>query len=250
MRTWKQPGDSRLFTYDFTALLAGRTISSVVSIDNVARTGATQLTQEGLELVSTDAVQVEWSGGENGISYATTVKVQDSQGEEHELDGEILVAEITFTLPPGITSPYLAAEDYVARFGFEETVRITDEDRKGAVDGDKLQAALNDATDLANSYIGVRFDLPLATVPPVVVGIVADIAREKLYGLRVPQPVKDAADRARTMLKDIGAGRMALPDQDGIAVPETASGTALTSDSPHEGRVFNYDSMCGFGSIW
>lgn len=248
MRVWKQPSDARLFTYEFAALLAGRTIDHVISIDNIARSGATQLVQEGTELVSADSVQVEWSGGSNGISYVTTVKVEDSQGEEHELDGEILVAEIAFTLQPGIASAYLTAEDYVARFGYEETVRLTDEDRKGIIDGDKLLNALNDATQVAESYIGVKYTLPLNPVPPVVEGIITDLARERLYSQRPTQQVTGAADRARTMLKDISAGRMALPDQTGVGLPQTGLGSAQSSGEPHQGRVFNDETMCGYGS--
>jgi phage gp36-like protein len=245
-RTWKQPGEARWFTYDFTELLAGRTIQSFTTATSAGRDDPTdQLTQVGAPIVSDAVVQIEWGGGLDGETYATTVKVRDSQNEDQELEGEILVAEVEFVLPQNISSAYLTGEQYVARFGFEETVRVTDQDRKGTIDGTRLQAAIDDATELVTSYLGVRYTLPLNPVPPLVRGMVADLARERLHAQRPMPAITQAADRARTQLRDLSAGRMALPDQTGAEAEMATAGWAR-SGGVIEGTVFNLDTLDRF----
>lgn len=239
---WKQPGESKLFTYEFIDLLLGRTIAQVLTVTSIPRDGASNLTQEGPALVAGTVVQVEWSGGDNEMSYLTTVKIRDSQGQDHEVDGEILVKEVQFTVEPSIASTYLTGDEYVARFGEEETVRLTDQDRKQIVDKKRLEAALTDATDTAESYLGVRYPLPLTPVPPIVKGIVAALAREKLHSQRPTPQVTAEGDRARTMLRDLSAGRMTLPDATGAVLEETTDfGLALWGSA--DAIVFNSETL-------
>ena len=239
---WKQPGESKLFTYDFEPLLLGRTIATVLSVGNVARDGSTPvLVQEGATQTFPTLIQVEWSGGTDGKSYITTVKVRDSQGQDHELDGEILVADVSATVPVGIASTYLTGEEYVNRFGVEETVRLTDQDRKGVVDKARLEAALKDATDTVEAYLGVRYDLPLTPVPPLVKGLVAALAREKLHAQRPTVQVTAEADRARTMLRDLSAGRMTLADATGEELEGSGGGVAMWASV--DAAVFNAETL-------
>jgi phage gp36-like protein len=239
-RAWMQPDEQRLFTYDFTDLLQGRTITSMVGTpSSVARVGATTLTIDGTPLVTPTAVQVEWKSGTVGNTYLTTVKVMDSQGQEHELEGEIIIADVGFTLPDGsVTSDYLTGEDYVDRFGYEETVRLTDEDRTGVINLAKLQAAISDAVEIVNAYLGVRYTLPMVPVPTLVKGLVAALAREKLHTLRPTAQVTLEGDRARSQLKDISAGRMALPAPDG-SLPDLPTGGLASHGGCKDGEVFN-----------
>lgn len=245
-RVWKQPSEARWFTYDFAELLAGRTIASVTSAVSKGRNDVTHLlTQVGAPIVGATSVQVEWSGGIDGETYVTTIKVLDSQNEDQEMEGEILVAEVEFVLPKNLASAYLTGEEYVNRYGFEETVRLTDEDRKGTIDGARLQAAIDDATDTATSYLGVRYTLPLTPVPPLVKGLVAALAREKLHGQRPLPQVTAEADRARSQLRDLSAGRMALPDVTGVELPTGTIGLALIGGD-NFGTIFNADTLDRF----
>jgi phage gp36-like protein len=243
---WKQPAESKLFTYDFTDALVGRTIATVLSVTVIARDGVSALlTQDGPTLKFDQVVQVEWSGGVNGASYLTTVRVRDSQGEDHEMDGEILVSDVSFTVPVNLATTYLTADEYVARFGEEETVRLTDKDRKGQVDAAMLTAALKDATDLVEGYLGVRYPLPLTPVPPLVKGLVATLAREKLHSQRPTPQVTAEADRARSTLKDLSAGRMTLPDTTGVVLETTGIGD-LASWASFDAVVFNAEKLDRF----
>lgn len=164
MRVWKQPSERRVYNYDFTELLAGQTITAILSMTSVARTGVTTLTNVASTFTTTKA-QVTWSGGADGISYATTVKVRDSALQEHELDGEIFVSDATFILPTGITSTYLSGESYVERYGFEETQRLTDELRRNTIDGPTVMAAITDAQHFAEGYLATRYTLPISAPP-------------------------------------------------------------------------------------
>lgn len=238
-RVWKQPSESRWFTYDFSDLLAGRTIQSFTSATATERDDATKhLAQVGAPIQSPTAIQVEWSGGADGETYVTEVRVLDTQNEVHELNGDIAIFEIQSVLPTNISTAYLTAEEYVDRFGFEETVRLTDQDRTGTINGPTLQKALNDATELVSSYLGVRYTLPLSPIPELVKGLVADLARERLYSQRPTAAVTQAGDRARTMLKDLSGGRMALPDQTGVGLPVTSGGSARSGGDRLEADVF------------
>jgi phage gp36-like protein len=225
----------------------GRTIASVSSVVCVARDSVSALlVEESRTVDASGIVQLEWSGGVGDVSYLTTVKVTDSAGEVHEQDGEILVADVQFTVPVGLTSTYLSADEYVARFGTEETVRLTDQDRKNVVDRARLEAALKDATDTVESYLGVRYALPLSPVPQVVKGLVAALAREKLFSQRPTPQVTAEADRARSQLRDLSAGRMVLADVTG----ETLEGGTIVDSNwggVRDANVFNAEKLCGYG---
>jgi phage gp36-like protein len=244
-RAWKQPSEERVFPYDFSELLGAETIAEIISAVSVARTGVTTLVKDAEAFTATSA-QIKWSGGTDGITYATTVKVRDTAGQEHEIDADILVVNTSFVLPVGITSTYVSGEEYVARFGFEETVRITDEQRKGTIDGEALMAALADASQYADSYLAGRYTLPLATpVPEVLKKVVADLAREALHKTRPTPSVTANADRARSALKDLSAGRAVLLLEAGEVVESAATAGPQWSVSD-DATVFNSEKMARY----
>lgn len=247
MRVWKQPSDKRVFTYDFASFLGGATIAVILSATSESRTGspATALVKES-EATSDTAAQIGWSGGVDGVEYRTTVRVRDTANNEHELDGSIFVSDTKFVLPLGVTSTYLTGEEYVDRFGYEETVRLTDETRSGTIDGPAIMAALADASQLADSYVAVRYNLPLPIpVPEVLKQVVADLARERLHKTKPTPMVTANADRARSTLRDIAGGRATLVLDTGAEVespPETLPQWAQNDDA----TVFNSDKLAGF----
>lgn len=232
MRAIKQPGEKLTFPYDFAVSLGeGLTVANVIGTPSSTPRGTgANLSIVGVPTIDGTTVLVKWQGGVDGESYDTTVKVTDSAGDEHEIDGEIFVTESGFTLPKNLLSRYLTAEEYVNRYGYAETVRLTDEDKTGKVDGPKIEAALKDAADLADAYIGRRYDTPLVSTPRVVSTIVGALAREILHRARPLPEVVAAADRARQQLKDISSGAMILPVEAGDTEPTIGGNlNALTS---------------------
>lgn len=248
MTAYKQPGEALTFAYEFdNALPVGVTIAGIVAgfPASAARAAGANLVEAlAGRVVGARSVSIRWTGGVIGESYLTTVRITDSSGDSHERDGEIRVVDQGFTVPTGLSSRYLTGEEYVLRYGEQETVRLTDETRAGVVDGGRLETALRDASDFADGYIGTSYTLPLASVPRVVKSIVAALARELLHKTRPTPEVKDAADRARLQLKDIAAGRMTLPVDVGATAP-VSSGSRLARTSGDSSTAFK-DALAGY----
>lgn len=247
-RAWKQPAEARLYSYDFAPLLEGQTISSIFSTASEGRSDNTRTLTNDSQNYSSTVAQVKWSGGVDGETYRTTVVVLDALGQKHELEGEIIVFDRTFILPTGIAEPYLDAEAYVDRFGYDETVRITDEGSKGVIDKASLQAALSDAQQFADGYLATRYTLPIATPAPVMLQqIVADLARERLHTTRPTPQVTANADRARSLLKDLSAGRAVLPTATGELVDAAIPlGSSPIWGNSYGASVFNPDKLDRF----
>ncbi len=226
--TWKQPAEKRLYSYDFTEhLVGGRTISLILSATSAARSGVTTLTKVA-EVIASPLAQITWSGGTDGITYLTTVRIRDSANQEHDLDGEIVVADLGFSLPVGITSTYLTADEYVARFGIQETVSLTDEIGGGTV-GQGLGKALSDAAARIEAYLAGRHTLPLAATPEVLKVIAADLTRERLFTNHPTEEVTRRADQARKDLRDIATGNLVLIVDNAVVANNVADVPAVYS---------------------
>lgn len=226
----KQPGESPLsFVYDFTDMLGVATIAAASAATIVARGAGALMTRTAQGTVGTTVV-VQWSGGVDGETYLTTVEITDSNGDQHELEGEILCRDITYVVPVGVTTAYLTADQYVDIFGQAETIRVTDESKSGTIDRAKITAALVSASEFADAFLATRYTLPLVDVPSILSGIVADLARERLFKTRPTEAVTKAADAAREQLKLIARGTMVLNVAAGEVAP-SANANALPQTS-------------------
>lgn len=132
---------------------------------------------------------------------------------------------------------YAAQADLVARFGEVEIGQVADTDGSGEIDAALVARALADADAEIDAALAVRYQLPLATVPPLLTRIACDLARFALYTDQVPQAVELRAKNAVKMLADIAAGRVSL----GLAeAPDAAgSGNAVAVRAPS--RIFGPD---------
>jgi phage gp36-like protein len=240
---YKTPGEIKPVLYDFEDELAGATIETVEAVLAVGPAGAAELVAE-TQANSETTVAVVWKGGEDQADYATSVRVVSSDGTVLETGGEISVRAYQGIVPE-IPGTYLSAAEYVDRFGRLETVQLTDESNQGLIDADKLGRALQDSTQEVDSYLAGRYVLPLVPVPGVIAGIVADITRLRLHRNLPPDEVRDAAARARTMLKDMADGRAKLPGQDGTVAPAASSGSPSYSSAP---RVNTADTAARFST--
>lgn len=152
---------------------------------------------------------------------------------------------------------YLTVDQYVETFGEPETIRITDTDQAGTVDVAKVSNAIQEASDFADSYLAARYRLPFAgDVPQILKGIIEALAREILHKTRVTAQVKEAADAARSQLKDLAAGRAVLMiGGDTDDVPEINPTSNPASSMDRRSRVFGDDVMgdytsMGYGCGW
>lgn len=145
--------------------------------------------------------------------------------------------------------PYLTSAAYVTRFGITETSRLTADQgaAAGTVDYAKVDGAINDASAYADSYIGRRYQLPLALpLPPLLGTLVGDLAREGLHPTSPPPRVTEAADRARDFLKDVGKGAAQLPLATGAEPTVSPAGFAARTSGDRRASVFTPDTLAGF----
>ena len=143
---------------------------------------------------------------------------------------------------------YANRDNFVSRFGEGEIVPLEDFDNTGFPNEAASLLALSDATEEINTYIGVRYKLPLPNVPEPVVRACCDIARYRLYKDRPTEEVKYRYERTIKWLEQVGTGKAVLNfvpaltevQQEQIKGPSVAIGTTYNAG------VFNssvFDSM-------
>jgi len=139
---------------------------------------------------------------------------------------------------------YLDAADLQRRLSEEALAQLTDDLETGEPDPQRLAEAIADAEAEVNAYLQERYSLPLATVPPLVVRIVADLAVWQLYGRRqlTDEAVEARYKAAVKLCEQLAAGKVSL----GVAAPpaEVAGGAQVVE--PGTGRVFTRGTLKGF----
>lgn len=101
---------------------------------------------------------------------------------------------------------YATKIDFAKFFSDREALNLTDVDGAGEVNLDVLNNALSEASQEVDSYIGVRYPLPLPDVPSVVKRATCDIARYRLYKDRPTDEVKERFKSTVAWLKDVSNG--------------------------------------------
>ncbi|WP_189383247.1 phage protein Gp36 family protein, partial [Gemmobacter nanjingensis] len=98
---------------------------------------------------------------------------------------------------------YASLPDLIARAGDAEIRQIADRDRDGTPDPDVIAAALLDADNAIDGYVGARYDLPLPTVPALVKTWAVSISRYILHRNGAPDHVRQDYTDAVAALKDV-----------------------------------------------
>lgn len=141
---------------------------------------------------------------------------------------------------------YIEREGMEARFGADEIGQLLDDNRddsESSPEASSLTEAIADADATINGYLATRYTLPLSSVPDLVVGWAADIARFRLWDEQAPEEVRRRYDDALTQLRDLARGLISLPPG---ADGETAGVAGFASDGFASDRVFTMDSLTGF----
>ncbi len=125
---------------------------------------------------------------------------------------------------------YLTADDMVERFGEQEMIQLTDRVNMPptTVDTGILNAAIGDASALADSYISSRYSLPLSSTPSALARQVGDVARYYLFGSRadVGGTVERSYKDALAWLTNVAKGVVKLDLPDGELVPASSGSAA------------------------
>lgn len=133
---------------------------------------------------------------------------------------------------------YATLTDLIAAYGEDELIQLTDPDGE-AIKPALIERALADAQAEIDGYLAVRFTLPLAANPPVLVSRSCDIALYRLMTLARQNDVEDARRRyedAVRFLRDVAAGRATLGNVEPVA--KGAGAAQMVS----AGRVFGRGS--------
>lgn len=138
---------------------------------------------------------------------------------------------------------YATSRDMDAHFGAEEVLVAFDRDGDGTADVNVMPAALSAATEEINSYVAVRFDLPLASVPRVLVAVCCDIA---MYNASINSPAMTEDKQTRysqrvKWLEKLAKGLVTLgPQEEQVVIQDHAE---LSTDT--EARLFSRTKMRG-----
>ncbi len=139
---------------------------------------------------------------------------------------------------------YATRVELVRRFGETEIASLEDRDGTGLPVAAVSEDALADAAQEANSYLGVRYPLPLPNVPTPVVGAVCDIARFRLYKDRPTDEVKYRYEQALKWLTMLAAGKVTIFFDDTVTPPVIAKPLApVAIGTQYNGGVFGIDNL-------
>lgn len=124
--------------------------------------------------------------------------------------------------------PYATPRQLMELFGEREVLLLSTRGASGApedLDAPVLEAAIRYASGEVDSYLGVRYAVPLAEpVPCMVMLVTADIVRYRLTSGDVDEksPVLRRYAASLEWLKAVAAGRLSLPDTDWQGVEDQA----------------------------
>lgn len=151
---------------------------------------------------------------------------------------------------------YATPQDMIDQFAEREMRAIADLEDTGDIDLNRVQLALNNASEQIDFSAGQRCALPLVITSPSVATFLKqlciDIARYRLTGssgVSVTDEVKDRYKEANEKLDRIIAGKIVLCAQSGEGVGSGGQGlqpdnlTAGEAESESAGRMFTTDRL-------
>lgn len=137
--------------------------------------------------------------------------------------------------------PYASQADLVDRFGAEEIAQRSDRINGAVIDAAVVARALGDADAEIDAYLAARYQLPLASTPPVLVRMACDIALYRLCDV----PPEEARKRYEDAVRDLKRAADGVLVIDGAtALGKSPSGVGVAARAPD--RVFTGDSLAGY----
>ena len=133
---------------------------------------------------------------------------------------------------------YCTQADVATRIGNERLVSLADHDGDGAADSDVVQGAIDSADALMDSFLGVRYDVPLDPVPESAKTCAVNLA---VYFLQlgrdsVTEDVREQYQADLEWLRQVAAGRTTLGADAPPAENESAPGVRYESEERAFGR--------------
>lgn len=137
---------------------------------------------------------------------------------------------------------YCTLADLVATFGDTEILQLLDRDRDDVADTAYTAQLISDVDAEINSYLRVRYSLPLSATPARLKAIACDFVRYRAYTFEPLEIVITRYKDGMTYLRDVAAGRAQL---DLEALPEAAADTG-SADYYAPDRLFSADTLADY----
>lgn len=136
---------------------------------------------------------------------------------------------------------YATRQSMVQRYGEAEIASLEDPDNTGTNDEAVTALALTDATEEVDSYVAVRYTLPLVSIPAPLSRATCDVARYRLYKDRPTEEVKYRYERSIKWLEQLAAGKVLLTFAPALTATQTEELTAPVTPTAarYDGRVFS-----------
>lgn len=131
-------------------------------------------------------------------------------------------------------------ERYISR---NELIRLTDDENLGNIQGERLQEAINAATDEFNNYVRDIYDISLfpAPLPEQLTQIICDIAIYNLYKrryrLEMPESIVNIYNNAIAQLSKIAKGELQ------VNLPKKTTAGFIKISKTEDDRIFNKDIL-------
>lgn len=145
--------------------------------------------------------------------------------------------------------PYATKENLVARFGEIEVQNL----QAMQSDPKAIENALQDATEEIDSYVGVKYSLPIADIPATLERVACNIARYNLY---FQQPTEEVENRYKAeirYLERVANGTCTLPilntEKEVTSEKPQQSPSTLPIGASYTGGMFGDDVLDMMPSI-
>lgn len=133
---------------------------------------------------------------------------------------------------------YCELTDIEKRIPESVLVDLTDDAGAGTVDEDVVDAAIADADEEIDAWLGMHYSLPFETTPAMVLRMSADLSVCNLYArrdhLELPKQWSDRCAQARRTLERLADGRLVLDIPDPSADADNGIDTTAASSD----RIF------------
>lgn len=144
---------------------------------------------------------------------------------------------------------YATRKDLEARFGEDELQELD----LMQTAGNSIEEALQDASEEIDSYIAVRYVLPLPSTPSTLKRIACNIARFRMYFQRPTEEVENRYKAEIDFLKRVADGKATLnilnPQNEVTEEKPVNSPSTLPIGSTYRGGVFGDDVLSMMPSI-
>ena len=133
--------------------------------------------------------------------------------------------------------PYVFTQDLVDRIGEDALYVLADRDRDGTLDNSAVIDAADDASAEIDTYLSVRYSVPLYPVPRVIQRLAVDITIYRLADAAggYTEERRKRYDDAIALLRRIASGeaRLGIDDaaENAAEKPAVIRGDAITDDA-------------------